>query len=75
MQINACIELNYIELLTCSLLRINELYIVLTIVLHFHGTELCEDFTPMILVEDNWYIPFTEIIGKCVLSIAYVLYK
>ena len=64
MLINSCLELKYIESLTRSLLRINKIYIIITEVFHFRFTDCCEYLTPMLLVEDKRWIPFTEIIGK-----------
>ena len=42
---------------------INEPHIFLPEVFHFRFTDCCEDFTPMLLVEDNRKINLTEPIG------------
>ena len=43
MWINSCTQLKYIEHLNCSFIRMNEVYIVLPLVFHFHGIYCCED--------------------------------
>ena len=52
------IELKYTESLTFSLLGINEFYIVLHSVFHFHGTYCRVSFTPMLLFGGKPEDPF-----------------
>ena len=42
------------------------IYTILPAVIHFHGTDGCEDFTPIFFVEGNQLIPFSELIDNMV---------
>ena len=59
------------------MLSINDIYIyILTVVFHFHFTEFCEYFTPMLLVEENWRILSTELVGNMVFKFPmYAIYN
>ena len=58
--------------LTCLLLDIDKLEIMLPAVIIFHAHYCTKDFTPMFLVEDNWWFLFTSLVCKQGLQISLV---